>query len=139
MNFQRRAVTFFLANGEFYLKYMKVMREELSRRSHHIFIKNKEDFIKYLEVSKEEFSRKCHLVYPVKVKEFSRNSIMKEILLLFKNFEFKYSDCAISFVFFLEALFREEASNRTYLVVERLKPHGCSQFTGELYYILYSI
>ena len=37
--------------------------------------------------------------------------------------------------FFLEALFREEASNRTYLVVERLKPHGCNQFTGELYYI----
>lgn len=58
------------------------MREELSRRSHHIFIKTKEDFIKYLEVSKEEFSRKCHLVYPVKIKEFSRNSIVKEILLL---------------------------------------------------------
>lgn len=73
---------FFLANREFYLKYMKVMREELSRRSHHIFIKNKEDFIKYLKVSKEEFSRKCHLVYPVKIKEFSRNSIVKEILLL---------------------------------------------------------
>lgn len=33
-------------------------------------------------------------------------------------------------LFFLEALFREEASNRTYLVVERLKPHGCNQFTG---------
>lgn len=108
MSLQRRAVTFFLANGEFYLKYMKVMREELSRRSHHIFIKNKEDFIKYLEVSKEEFSRKCHLVYPVKVKEFSRNSIMKEILLLlllsFKNFELRYSDCAISFVFFLRSI-----------------------------------
>lgn len=109
MSLQRRAVTFFfLANGEFYLKYMKVMREELSRRSHHIFIKNKEDFIKYLEVSKEEFSRKCHLVYPVKVKEFSRNSIMKEILLLlllsFKNFELRYSDCAISFVFFFRSI-----------------------------------
>lgn len=100
MSLQRRAVTFFLANGEFYLKYMKVMREELSRRSHHI--------IKYLEVSKEEFSRKCHLIYSVKVKEFSRNSIMKEILLLlllsFKNFELRYSDCAISFVFFLRSI-----------------------------------
>lgn len=38
-------------------------------------------------------------------------------------------------LFFLEALFREEARNMTYLVVERLKPHGCNQFTGELHYI----